>query len=321
MKSPIRRLIDKIFDLPEWLVLGLVYIICLIPAFVAGAFASGPAINHPKPHPIRINTSGKPPPPQAQYIVRVKHDRKVPFEGELLLPENQTIAVNQEYIYTVKISGPDSAPPAIFTGSNARQVLIGGSVGVKLTCFEVSCTPLSSERLNLVKRSDTGYWEWRIIAHETGRARLYVIVTTYDQDTSNVLQEAGPIARTIEVRGTPTYYLTHGFNWVKALISLLGAGVFISIFVWTFKRLRRRRQSGSQTPERPVPPSITTTTEPSADSSAATRQGEEVATPENSASHQEPPSAELDPTLLYSPTYPVDKLRQNKPGSSRRGTS
>src|SRR5579863_4557968 len=121
-------------------------IIILIIFYPGPGQNSPPAHPYPSSSPIPITPAGPGPSPQQSYIVEIERDRKVLFKGELLIPADQSIKVGQAYTFIVEVSGPAATRPTIPGESNASQVLIVGSVGVSLACFQISCTALSADR-------------------------------------------------------------------------------------------------------------------------------------------------------------------------------
>jgi hypothetical protein len=195
--------------------------------------------------------------PQQAYQLTIRHDRRALFSGELSYFAIESLNVGDSYTYGIIITGSFISRPTSHPKTHTVPISVGGILGAKLICTGIDCTPLSAERQSVVSPDDSAQWDWNLMPHQTGTAVIYLVVTTYDQNTANVLEEIKPIKIRISINGTPSYWFHRIFGWVVAAVSLIGVGAIGAIIAWLWKRLHKGKDGSEKSRPSPDPPSTT----------------------------------------------------------------
>jgi hypothetical protein len=104
---------------------------------------------------------------------------------------------------------------------------------------------------------DSVGWFWQLSAQAPGAAHIWLVATTYDQNSNISLHETEPIEITVQLTATPGYWATKIGDWTKGLIGLIGFGALLTAAGWIWRRLRRKKQpaadpdQGDKTPAAP----------------------------------------------------------------------
>lgn len=187
---------------------------------------------------------------QERYRIRLAADRGALMNGVLEYPKVGPLKVDSRYTFTATVTGAQaggSVSPSPRRKTYPRPVHIGGVTSVRLSCTGIDCTALSSERQNILSASDRAQWAWTLTPHQTGTAHVSLVVTTYDQDTSNVLWESPPVEQDIPVTATPSYQINRVAGWVKAFITLIGASAIGGLVLALWRRIRKTKAEGHKT--------------------------------------------------------------------------
>ncbi|MGW6399175.1 hypothetical protein [Streptomyces sp. NPDC055134] len=150
---------------------------------------------------------------QQAYIDEIDEARQQLFKGELVRTSTESlhlVAGGDPLPYRAQILGSWRSDGAGETHSPTRA---GAQIGVKWHCSgaQVRCTPLSSERQNVISKKDTATWLWDVSAGKAGTVTLSVTVTAYYENTDTVLFEQSPATAHVEVAARPGYR----FAWAK----------------------------------------------------------------------------------------------------------
>lgn len=78
-------------------------------------------------------------------------------------------------------------------GESQTVVDAGAQIGMKLHCSGggVRCTPLSSERQNVLSKGDQATWVWEVSAQRPGLISMALTMTSYFRDSDTVTTTAG----------------------------------------------------------------------------------------------------------------------------------
>ncbi|MFD0031593.1 hypothetical protein ACWGDS_40220 [Streptomyces sp. NPDC055059] len=145
-------------------------------------------------------------------------------------------------------------------GGTHSPTSAGAEIGVKLHCSgaQVRCTPLSSERQNVISKTDKATWLWDVSAKKAGTVTLSVTVTAYYRDSDTVLLEQTPATTHVKVAAPPG----DSFGWVKqawrwisdAITSLGGLAVSLTAVITLAVMLARRTPAATgPEPSNPEP--------------------------------------------------------------------
>ena len=143
----------------------------------------------------------------------------------------------------------------IGTRANAALLVI---VGLSLALSACAGAPGSGpSRQPVLIPGDSVGWFWQLSAQAPGTAHIWLVATTYDQNSNISLHETEPIEITVQVTATPGYWATRIGNWTKGLIGLVGFGALVTALGWIWRRLRRKKapvadpDQGDKTPAAP----------------------------------------------------------------------
>jgi hypothetical protein len=137
------------------------------------------------------------------------------------------------------------------------DVPTGGILGVRATCSDLACAAQSTTRQSVLAPGETVGWSWQLSAQAPGTAHIWLVATTYDQNSNISLHETNPIEITVVVTATPGYWATKIGDWTKGLIGLVGFGALVTAAGWIWRRLRKKKQAaanpdqGDKTPAAP----------------------------------------------------------------------
>ncbi|MFI9778242.1 hypothetical protein ACIHCV_26590 [Streptomyces sp. NPDC051956] len=114
------------------------------------------------------------------------------------------------------------------------------------------CTPLSSERQNVISKKGTATWLWDVSAEKAGTVTLSVTVTASYEDTDTALFEQSPATAHAEVAAGPGdrfVWMKQAWRWISGAITSLG-GLAVSVTaVITLAVLVTRRTPRAPGPE------------------------------------------------------------------------
>ncbi|MYS22358.1 MULTISPECIES: hypothetical protein [unclassified Streptomyces] len=203
--------------------------VALAASLLAGAV--GQALFGPDGNPPRSvgGTNG-----QREYIEEIDQARHLLFQGQLVYTEVGSLALvagGEPRSFRVEILGgwhpvgPDEAQ---------APVMAGAQIGVKLHCSGagIACVPLSSERQNVLVKTDRATWMWDVSARNPGEARLAFTATAYLRDSNTVLVEKPPVTVRVDVAAPEDngrgFSWTRAWRWVAGAITGLG-GLAVSV--------------------------------------------------------------------------------------------
>ncbi|AZQ32099.1 AAA family ATPase [Streptomyces cyaneochromogenes] len=171
---------------------------------------------------------------QQTYVEEIGEARQRLFSGQLIYTDPHSmglVAGAQPRRFQVAIRGAwRQAKP----GEEQAPVKAGAQIGVKLHCSgNVRCTPLSSERQNVLSRSDKATWTWALSARDAGKASVALTVTAYLGDGNTVLVEKPPQMLSLDVAAAPSdnswySWITDLWRWMSNAITTLG-GIAVSL--------------------------------------------------------------------------------------------
>lgn len=103
---------------------------------------------------------------QQAYVDEIDEARQQLFKGELVRTSTKSlhlVAGGDPVPYRAQILGSWRSDRA---GETHSPTSAGAQIGVKLHCSgpQVRCTPLSSERQNVISKKDTATWLWEVSA-------------------------------------------------------------------------------------------------------------------------------------------------------------
>lgn len=185
---------------------------------------------------------------QQTYIEEIREARQRLFSGQLIYTDAHSmnlVAGAQPRRFHVAIRGAwRPAKP----GQEQAPVKAGAQIGVKLHCSgNLRCTPLSSERQNVLSHSDQATWTWALSARDAGKASIALTVTAYLGDGNTVLVEKPPQMLSLDVAAAPSdnnwySWITDLWRWMSNTITTLGGiAVSLSAIAAAIVMLVRRR--------------------------------------------------------------------------------
>jgi hypothetical protein len=182
---------------------------------------------------------------QTSYQLKLAAHRGELMNGVLTYTRVRRLKVDTHSQFVLRLSGLRAASDAPSPGSGVeqRRARIGGLVGVRMSCIEISCTTISSERQNVLSAADYAEWTWTLSPQNSGTANVSVVVTVYDQDTTNVLAEGAPIRQSILIEPTASYRIKRMTSWVTAVIVLVGASTIGGLVAALWRTFRKHRNS------------------------------------------------------------------------------
>ncbi|MFE9609101.1 hypothetical protein [Streptomyces sp. NPDC006012] len=172
---------------------------------------------------------------QQPYVEEIQLARKELFQGQLVYTDARSlelVAGAEPSPFQVQVLGSwRSAGP----GEAESPVSAGGQIGVKLHCSGagVRCEALSSERQNVLSKSDSATWMWDVGAARAGKVSIALTVTAYLGDSDTVLIEKPPVTARVEVAPPPgdtgwTSRAKDAWHWVTGTATSLG-GLAMSV--------------------------------------------------------------------------------------------
>ncbi|MEU6918354.1 hypothetical protein [Streptomyces olindensis] len=174
---------------------------------------------------------------QREYVEGVSDARKQLFQGHLGYTDAEKLGLvaGKPQWFRARVIGDWHTPPS---GDSSAEVRAGAQIGVRLQCSGagVVCTPISSERQNVLTKSDRATWMWRVTAKRTGKVALALTVTAYYRDTNTVLFEK-PVTALAEAAPAPDdsdrySWLMEMLAWVKSTVVELGLLAGALAAVW-----------------------------------------------------------------------------------------
>ncbi|MFF2503348.1 hypothetical protein ACFVTY_08240 [Streptomyces sp. NPDC058067] len=185
--------------------------------------------------------------PQRTYVDEIGQARRQLFTGELVRTDTGSlhlVAGGEPRQFRARIMGTWHADGP---GETHSPTSAGAEIGVKLHCSgaHVRCTPLSSERQNVLSKSDSATWLWDVGAERAGTVSMTLTVTAYYRDTDTVLLEKPPLTARVEVASPPgdgLAWLKQPWRWLSgAITSLGGLAVSLSAVITLAVMVARRR--------------------------------------------------------------------------------
>ncbi|MET7520239.1 hypothetical protein ABZS88_44225 [Streptomyces sp. NPDC005480] len=191
---------------------------------------------------------------QQTYVDEIDEARQQLFKGELVRTSTSSlhlVAGGDPLPFRAQILGSwrSDGPDGTHSPTSA-----GAEIGVKLHCSgaQVRCTPLSSERQNVISKTDTATWLWDVSAEKAGTVTLSVTVTAYYRDSDTVLLEQPPATTHVKVAAPPgdsTIWVKQAWQWISGAITSLG-GLAVSVTaVITLAVMVARRTTPATGPE------------------------------------------------------------------------
>ncbi|WDV50334.1 hypothetical protein PV963_08145 [Streptomyces coeruleorubidus] len=120
---------------------------------------------------------------------------------------------------------------------------------MKLHCTGagVRCTPLSSQRQNVLTRQDVAVWLWEVQAERAGTFSIALTMTSYLRDTDTVLVEKPPLVWSVDAVAPPeddnwlSWARDLGRRVAEAITGLGGLAVSVSAIAAVVAMVIRRR--------------------------------------------------------------------------------
>jgi hypothetical protein len=155
---------------------------------------------------------------QREYVEEITSSRKELFRGDLEYDDGESLslAVGESADFTATLRGSWEQS---FNEKPDSDVYAGVQIGVTLHCSgaDVKCTPLSSERQNVLTPHDFAWWRWEVTPSRNGKVTFSLTVTAYLRDTDSVLFEKAPIVLHARVNDEPTSWVSDVASWVISL--------------------------------------------------------------------------------------------------------
>ncbi|MET7535927.1 hypothetical protein [Streptomyces sp. NPDC005507] len=191
---------------------------------------------------------------QQTYVDEIGEARQQLFKGELVRTSTKSlhlVAGGDPLRYRAQILGSwrSDGPGGTHSPTSA-----GAEIGVKLHCSgaQVRCAPLSSERQNVISKTDKATWLWDVSAKKAGTVTLSVTVTAYYRDSDTVLLEQTPATTHVKVAAPPGdsfAWVKQAWRWISDAITSLG-GLAVSLTaVITLAVMLARRTPAATGPE------------------------------------------------------------------------
>ncbi|OKK04632.1 hypothetical protein AMK26_15030 [Streptomyces sp. CB03234] len=165
-----------------------------------------------------LSRSSDEPRSQETYAEEIGQARRQLFTGRLIHTDARSlglVAGAEPRPFRVEVMG--SWGRAGRPGETQSPVSAGAQIGAKLHCSGagVTCTPLSSERQNVLSRNDRATWVWDVSAQRAGKVGIALTVTAYMGEGDTVLVEKPPVTSRVDVAAPPG---DHGpLSWAKGL--------------------------------------------------------------------------------------------------------
>ncbi|MFF5185790.1 hypothetical protein ACFY30_18795 [Streptomyces sp. NPDC000345] len=189
---------------------------------------------------------------QRTYNEEIGQARQQLFEGQLVYTDARSlglVAGGEPRSFRVDVLGSwRRAKP----GQTQAPVSAGAQIGVKLHCSGdgVRCSPLSSERQNVLSKKDKATWMWDVSAQRAGKVSVALTVTAYFRESNTVLIEKPPVTSRVDVAAPPRD--DSWFSWAKdlwqwvsgAVTGLGGLAVSVSAIVAAVVMVIRRGLPG-----------------------------------------------------------------------------
>ncbi|OUD04173.1 hypothetical protein CA983_05430 [Streptomyces swartbergensis] len=227
----------------SWVALGLLL------ALVWGSFVGFVTRSEDEDRPDGAAVSPAPPSDRSSYVEEIERERRRLFDVTVVHTNPRALGLVADAPprrFRVEIPGAriPSAP-----GESRTVVSAGTQIGVKLHCTGagVRCTPLSSERQNVLTRKDVAVWLWEVQAERAGTFSLALTMTSYLRDTDTVLVEKPPLVWLVDAGAPP-----EDDNWLswardlwrqvtEAITGLGGLAVSVSAIAAVVAMVVRRR--------------------------------------------------------------------------------
>lgn len=172
---------------------------------------------------------------QATYAEELGQARQQLFKGQFVHTDARSwrlVAGAAPRVFRVRVLG---SWHRVKPGETQAPVSAGAQIGVRLHCVGagLQCMPLSSERQNVLSRSDKATWVWIVSAQHAGTVSIALTVTAYLGDTDTVLIEKPPETLRVQVAPPPsagrwTSWAEDLWRWVTTAITSLG-GIAVSV--------------------------------------------------------------------------------------------
>ncbi|MFE5814863.1 hypothetical protein ACFQ6S_15845 [Streptomyces sp. NPDC056479] len=190
---------------------------------------------------------------QRTYNEEIGQARQQLFKGQLVYTDARSLglvagAEPRSFRVDVRGSWRRTGP-----GEAQAPVSTGTQIGVKLHCSGagVRCTPLSSERQNVLSKNDRATWMWDVSAQRAGKVSVALTVTAYFRESNTVLIEKPPVTSRVDVAAPLND--SGWFSWAKdlwqwvtgAITSLGGLAVSVSAIVAAVVMVIRRGLPGA----------------------------------------------------------------------------
>jgi hypothetical protein len=192
---------------------------------------------------------------QAVFAEKLKNDQESLDRGVLAHTTIAALKPGAQTTFTVIITDTGKQPHATplladFPGwvLDHQDVPTGGIISVTATCddMKLKCEPESPARQAVLAASYSGNWTWALTALSPGPAHITLTVTTYDQNSQTVLNEAAPIEITTRVHDTTIYHIRALARTIAGLLRWIGPPLLVAGLAAIWARYRKRR---THTPE------------------------------------------------------------------------
>ncbi|MFI7018906.1 hypothetical protein [Streptomyces sp. NPDC050164] len=241
-RSPVLMVLDALGGV-SWVALGLLL------ALVWGSFVGFVTRSEDADRPDGAAMGTAPPSDQSSYVEEIERERRRLFDVTVVHTNPLALGLVADAPprrFRVEIPGAriPSEP-----GESQAVVSAGTQIGVKLHCTGagVRCTPLSSQRQNVLTREDVAVWLWEIQAERAGTFSIALTMTSYLRDTDTVLVEKPPLVWSVDAVAPP-----EDDNWLswardlgrrvgEAITGLGGLAVSVSAIAAVVAMVIRRR--------------------------------------------------------------------------------
>jgi hypothetical protein len=198
-------------------------------------------------------SAGQAQPPLSQRLFRVRllADDKALDRGMLKYQAPRSLATGAGAVLTVQVTdlgrhaGSSALPRYRGWVVYPDDVPTGAILGVRASCRDLACAADSATRQSVLVPGESVGWSWQLSAQAPGTAHIWLVATTYDQNSNISLHETQPIEITVVVTATPGYWATKIGNVMKAVIGLVGFGALVTAAGWIWRRLRKKKQPAS----------------------------------------------------------------------------
>ncbi|MDX3224571.1 hypothetical protein [Streptomyces sp. ME19-01-6] len=192
---------------------------------------------------------------QQEYIQELDKARRQLFRGLLTYSDVKALGLvpGESRWFHAQVNG-DWHPTG--SGDAESEVRVGAQIGLRLHCSGagVSCTPVSSERQNVLAKHDMATWAWNVTAKRPGTVSLALTMTAYYRDTDSVLFEKTTTSQATVTAAAddagPFSWVGSALLWIKSAVVELGVMAGAIAATWgLYLAWRNRRDSVGESEE------------------------------------------------------------------------